>query len=238
MGSFYGDATTHFCEPCSEDRCTLCFGPTWAECTACDLTYYLKGNQCVDSASCGSHYYADSTGGSRTCQPCTGLCTECITASTTCTDCVDYFRLDGNTCNACMTRCMTCDTSVSTCDLCEPKWDWDGTKGTCWCDDGYGYFNLECLAVCPTGYYKDLTTRTCTLCESKCTACLTATVCTACNTALYKLVGSKCLCNSGFLYNVIECKSPCPNNFYGSTTSGECEACDSKCLVCFGAADT
>ena len=137
-----------------------------------------------------------------------------------------------------MNNCLTCDTSISSCDLCAPTWTYNSGTGECWCASGYGLFNLECKSICPTGYYKDTVTRLCTICESKCTACLTATVCTACNTALYKLVGSSCLCNSGFLYNVIECNDPCPNNFYGSTLTGKCEPCDNNCEVCYGASNT
>lgn len=92
------------------------------------------------------------------------------------------------------------------------------------------------MTNCPTGFYKDSTTRTCLTCDLKCLSCDSKTICTSCATN-FRLFLGKCICNTGlgYLEETIDffdkkiCKNPCDPGFYGDDTTFTCTICHTNC---------
>ena len=163
------------------------------------------------------------------CKTCSGSaatnCQTCYTGkyllavNSSCVSCnVDgYYQDTGTqTCKACDTSCKTCSGSAATNCLS--------------CDTGKYLLasNNSCVSCDVDGYYQDTGTQTCKACDTSCKTCSgsSTTSCLSCYSGKYFLVAN----NSCVSCNV--------DGYYQDTTTQTCNACDSSCQTCNGAAAT
>lgn len=140
--------------------------------------------------------------------------------------------LSGTTCNeTCLTGygyqstpnfCILCDLNCTICYELPVNCSACTTYGTY---ESFLYsITNQCLAICPPGYFANVTTHTCDLCNTNCTACIyTANYCTACITYF------------GYANHV--CYNPCPVGYYNNTNGTNCTACSVYCYICVDPAD-
>ena len=104
-------------------------------------------------------------------------------------------------CRSCNSGCVTC-TSATDCDVCVTEATRQGAEGDC---------------ACLSGYY-DAGEIVCPKCSAECEECVDeATKCTKCDEdAKFKLVGTTCQCEDGYLIVV-------------GATETTCELCGSNC---------
>ena len=107
--------------------------------------------------------------------------------------------------------------SLLTCATCNAA----GNSSCLSCNSGSFLYKGECLAVCPAGYFGDVTTNTCDQCYQAANGA-TFLTCATCNAA----GNSSCLsCSSGsFLYGG-ECLAACPAGYFGNTKTNTCTQC-------------
>lgn len=82
--------------------------------------------------------------------------------------------------------------------------------------------NHTCSAICPSGYYKNVSSNKCLSCNSNCHTCFGGNTdnCSSCTGLLY------------FNSLTNECSSTCPGGYYANTSNNICTVCDSTCLTC------
>lgn len=246
------------CVQCPEG-CVSCNA---TQCIACSPGWDLKNGSChadncikvvgIKCEECKPGYYVSAAD---ECMRCPALCTACN--GTACTMCVavaelsagkcilphcntasgslctacdsGYYINAAGLCSACTANCQQCSSSTS-CDICVAKYYAVGTL--CMplhCTRLMGGSCAECMA----GFYLDLATNTCNLCQATCTTCANeATSCTSCS-APYTLVGSTC--------SILNCKTSngtlcgeCALGYFLTNNGTACLPCDAACSSCVG----
>lgn len=209
------------CTACSSP-CLTCSGAV-TSCLSCDPSItpsvYLSGTHCV--TGCPSGRYANDT--NNECTLCVSPCLTCTTASN-CVTCVSTHSFLQNACLlscpsgyvsinqiclACQSPCGTCSVTQTNCTSClstlSPSQYLAGNT---------------CVATCPSGFYGNVSTLTCTGCVSPCATCTSASSCLSC------VVGSNLFQNT--------CSSTCQDGTYVS--NGVCSPCSAGCKTCSGTA--
>lgn len=237
-GQFISSSFPNTCAYC-DPSCINC-SVTSTNCTlnACNPGYYYLASNSTCVSNCPNNYYANTTTGLCTvciagCQLCYGgSLNECTLCQTTASNVSYYKIIDINTCTQicppgqypyqlllacqyCHPTCLTCNTSATDCQTCNNI-------------SGIPYFQLnnKCLAICPNGYYGEVSNNTCEYCPTGCSLCYgnLQSTCTKCTTALtvpYFLV-----------YGTTNCSTSCPDGQYSNTAANSCFLCDQNCNTC------
>lgn len=231
----------HQCSPCNS-FCTVCFGPSSSECTACN-------NQTIGGASV--IYYKDLNS---------------TTCNTTCPDGQFILSSVPNVCTACSVKCLRCSTAAENCFQCSLAYFLFNATNTCYaqcplnyynnpiitpnnyyctqCTDGClnctgptlsscttcknltnsttPYFKHPTLSVCnnscPVGYFGNATSNKCDSCQTGCINCTSnASYCFACESAGGNDYFKTKMTNS--------CVLICPNGYYGNSSDYTCHTC-------------
>jgi hypothetical protein len=198
------------CKTCSPTNINLC--------TTCNSPYKLFNGKCL--SACPEGTFSNE---SNVCKPCgVDKCSKCSVGNT-CTRCLNGYVLLNNKCipepcpagyvvNPITNTCVACQ--VSNCATC-PLNDLQTCK-TC-VYPNILLNNNECVATCPSGYYKDSLTQKCLPCSSNCKSCSDSSNCVVCN-------------SNYFLLNA-KCRPECPNGY--TTNNGKCVRCETKnCSSC------
>lgn len=112
----------------------------------------------------------------------------------------------------------------------------------CWCLSSTYYYQGNCYANCPDGYWNNPATRYCDTCYSICATCFGPNYneCRSCK-AGYTLdpSGTRCICETGYFQSPgsTVCLSNCLALTYPNTTTYNCEDCSLKCAICSGPND-
>jgi proprotein convertase subtilisin/kexin type 5 len=94
----------------------------------------------------------------------------------------------------------------------------------------YYYFNGNCLASCPFGYYSSLQNNSniCETCDLSCLQCIGNSLnCSQCASGLF--LQSQ---NGNISFH---CLNFCPDYYYPDVINQICTACASPCLLCYSA---
>jgi len=152
LPGWYDDGDS--CMSCNAS-CTICTGPTSAECQACADGYFLEGQICVLVCPEGTfgklpdNVCESCNPACATCfGPTSEECTSCLTnyyyhaPTTTCGEnCPDGYYEDplDNQCNACTSPCATCNTTGTDCSSCLTGYFLQPDTNTCTdhCPDGF-----------------------------------------------------------------------------------------------------
>lgn len=230
---YYPNTQTNKCAPCSP-ACTLCYGPSNAECTECHqnttIKYYLLNttHQCLET--CPSGYYPNDA--FKNCTLCQG-CHSCADGST-CTSCPDGTYLKGTTCvasDACGNPYYA-DPTTNICQKCHDGCAICTGPLSTQCSQCTGNYMLvqalsSCVLACPNGYFNNQPSNTCDPCEetSYCATCplTSATTCTSCKSG-YFLSLSDSSCGTG----CVDTKQ------YPDQVLGRCMNCHTYCQECTG----
>jgi len=230
----------NYCSPCHES-CKNCIDSTF-NCIDCNEGFYpLEDNRKLCYKSCPAGYIFDQT--NKICKKCSQNCESC-NLDGSCSLCFIgnflnirdkkcYSRCDtgfyGNTtervCVQCVSPCIEC-LSYNYCSSC--------------IQDQYLNPLLKsnnCVTVCPDGYWANISTGKCELCDKKCKTC--------------KNSSKNCQsCGNDFYYNkdTDECLILCPNNKYYNKENSfyiaslnnipikdslkTCEKCNYECSTC------
>lgn len=120
-----------------------------------------------------------------------------------------FYTNNASFCIPCLTGCSTC-TDGSACVNCINGFTFDFATGKCICYsftyDPPGGGTQLCLAICPPGYYKEATNKTCTQCPFKCRECTAGNNCFDCyEPASYVVdsVNKTCVCIPGKIMGVV-----------------------------------
>jgi hypothetical protein len=165
----------------------------------------------------------------KTCQPCSPTCATCTGSQPNmCLTCLDNSNLRNDGTCACIpgyqltqtsggfscTLITSCDSTCQTCSGSLPN--------NCLTCKSTALLTQNGMCVCPTGFFWDPSTSTCSACTSGCLGCVgTPDTCVSCKTGLVldtALSPKNCVCSSGIGY------------FLGPNDT--CQACDSKCRAC------
>lgn len=204
----YADNVTGQCKPCPE-YCPKCTSLT--ACSECPAPLKKQNQKCVKDCDIGYTYYKLLN----ECKPCTDYnCKKC-TLNNICIECkppsilnkltdkcgfscpYKFFISKENdllSCQPCLKECATCNSTL-TCTS---------------CDDGYFWFNNNCIQTCPekTTPYRG----TCIPCSS--------TDCSVCKNGNPNLCD---ICNQGYIpYNGI-CYKECPSFTFKTIFNGNLE---------------
>ena len=202
--------------------CSACYGNLISECTSCSAGWYLSGNTCIQCwQGSGPTLYSCATcsGAAYTnCKSCNAPAFLYPDPEGECrTPCPDGFWGDTST-----RKCKACHNSASspfTCKTCTA-----GSSSSCTsCNDGTFLYGGQCLASCPNGYWEDTSINECMPCWSG--SGPTFFTCATCSGGAYTNCKS---CNApAFLYpdSEGECRTPCPDGFWGDTSSRTCKPC-------------
>ncbi|EAR96334.2 latrophilin/CL-like GPS domain protein (macronuclear) [Tetrahymena thermophila SB210] len=237
----------NLCVPC-DSKCLRCFGTTSEQCYSCTDGYVLQEKSCV--LSCNPGYYLQN----KICKQCNQACSLCFgPQNNQCTACSQGFYFKNNLCLPCHPFCQNCfGPNQDNCLFCNP---------------GSFLMRTQCYSNqqggCPKGYYGNMQTGLCSLCDPSCLACQGSSpnVCLSCPQGSYmtqlfydisgNTLPSSCspcpsvcqICTSAtlciqcqpnyFLY-MNTCLSTCPNGFYGSNVTGMCTPCGNNCTTCSG----
>ncbi|EAS04215.2 leishmanolysin family protein (macronuclear) [Tetrahymena thermophila SB210] len=217
-------SSSGICKQC-DPNCLTCSGSS-KNCTSCSNGAVLPDNTCPP---CTIGYYYNGS----TCVQCHPSCYKCNGQNNNnCTACSlpNYLRLDG-TCGACNSNqyvdqngsCQNCDPSCLTCSKA-------GNTGCTKCSTPGQYLTQPSLVCgnCTSSQYADPVDQKCKPCDASCLTCSAAgpTNCIACNNPAYFKDHATQLCG------------PCQQYYYGSTTTGYCEQCDSSCQTCHDSGPT
>ena len=202
-------------------------------CTSCYTNTYLYFDECISVCPIGK--WEDSV--NKICADCDSSCYTCFAGtSNSCIQCFSQYYLHNNVCLNCDSNCNNCQTSSTNCSDC--------TKGM------YLY-NNKCYSVCPSGFWANITTNKCDLCDKSCLSCSGSgnLQCTSCAAGFYLYSGQCLLCysncftcdktttfctscsSSTYLYNG-NCLSSCPKGYWPNSVNKSCDMCDSSCLTC------
>ncbi|CAD8121248.1 unnamed protein product [Paramecium sonneborni] len=252
------------CENC-QSCCLTCSGPTDRDCITFKKPYMIMpDNQAV--LSCPSNFIIIQQTIDRTlCVICDLSCKTCVDTPSKCLTCYDGYELLFNQCllscpistyrlNKDCTPCSdpVCQTCTeSQCLMCLPN-------------TFMSRISKLCISPCDTGYYSELTTRTCRKCHQTCKECSNPlfTQCSTCpdNTYMnmlqnlpegYYPSGKFCepcfsgcrfcsaiticqTCIAGFFLYNNFCVETCPSNMYPNQFVQKCLNCNQACNECTG----
>lgn len=194
MSSYCNGTSATDCVDCDDAGCISCNGP--GECFECVAGKHLSaGTTCVDTCPTGT--YAESTSAGSVCTPCDSSCSTCTGGtSSDCSTCPGVLTITPQDPGVCQHACVAsngfatagnsnCQPCNSTCGTCFAA----GADSciTCPIADGTALLddNLHarsdirgCVAVCPTGSYRDGTA--CLPCSANCASCTASNACTEC----------------------------------------------------------
>ena len=256
---YWADSSNNECMPCYISTtapyysCTTCVvGSAYNQCTSCSGSTFLNlPSTGACTTTCPNGYWADTA--NNECMPCysNGVspysCETCYAGSNNnCYTCFPNTFLYNSQCIAPCPNGYYGEASTNTCTACYNSGSSPYTCTTCFgqsndeclsCNTGYLYEG-QCLSSCPAGFWAQSSPNTCQPCYSSTTSpfsCLTcsagaSTNCQSCsaNTYLYPNTGGQCI-------------NPCPNGYWGDTTTWTCKSCYSsgsaprqQCATCFG----
>lgn len=174
----------------------------------------------------------------RVCQPCSYPCTACISTSTFCLSCSQGFTYNA-TSNSCI-QVSPCpfgqyqDTSGNCVKYCQsglyykfacvascPSGYTNNNFGGCiedsstlFCSAPLFRLGNNCVGFCPVGYWPNLATRVCDLCDSKCQSCISTSYCLSCKSGYTLAVDNSCVATANCAPNQIQylgrCFNSCP----------------------------
>ena len=218
--------------------CSTCNGGSDTNCLSCSVNYLNLPPVGSCTASCPSGYYQN--GGTMQCTQCfqgSGptyyTCATCSGGSSTnCNSCNVGSFLDSNKCvNPCPNGYWG-DTSSNTCKSCYSGTGPFYTCATCSggasnncnsCNAGSFLYSNECINPCPNGYWGDTSTHTCQSCYSSGTGPFHS--CATCSAGGSNNCNS---CNSGKFLHLNTCIDPCPDGYWGDSSTNTCEPCYSS----------
>jgi proprotein convertase subtilisin/kexin type 5 len=212
----YTDNIQLLCVEC-QSPCLTCTSNS--SCLTCVSNTYLYQEDCL--SSCPEGYFANSM--RRTCDICIRPCLTCL-SNLQCLSCIYgfynnithscvlkcsaqyYGDLESVQCQSCVNPCLTCNSNI-------------GNKCLS-CVNGTYLYSFECLDICPSGYYEDLSV--CSPCDFSCSTCSISPInCTSCPIGAY-------LSNS-------TCITSCPDHFYADSVINLCISCPDNCSTCINA---
>ena len=157
--------TTH-CKPCSPG-CKKCKNN--AECLSCGPGLLLVGNSCQTQCPAGQFRSKANS-----CEPCDGMCKECVLSSSNCIQCQEHEVLSGGQCvSICpvgtflLQNTKSCAPCHSSCKSCTGPSADDCTG----CGSASVMVNSRCLASCPSDYFFDKEANSCQPCDYYCSTC-------------------------------------------------------------------
>ena len=132
------------------------------------------------------------------CVNCDGNCGTCLTYPTFCTSCTtNRLIINSNTCGSCPAGQY--NSGTFTCGLCDPNCKTCSAISTCtdcpFNSIGHQTFrdltDHKCYYPCPSGFYGDLSSRTCVDCHGSCQNCTNSpTNCIVCKANYFRKIGS------------------------------------------------
>lgn len=205
----FGKNDKNQCVKCESENCERCNGETPEICEECLSNYFILKNKCIKE--CPQSTFKTTFG----CDDCSPFCKSCE-AENNCNLCMPtYYLKDGHCTNFCgdghlldndSQKCIPC--STLNCKVCNNK--------LCeLCNEGFFFFENECVLQCPEGYFKN--DNKCEKCSYGCLICSNFESCIKCEDNLIKFTE--------------KCVASCPT---GTTRVNDfCETCsDSTCEVC------
>ncbi|CAG9330189.1 unnamed protein product [Blepharisma stoltei] len=211
---------------------------------ACNDGYYFSANgQCSACApQCSTCYVSDST------------CISCVDSvhmrnppkcscpkfsnvvAGTCTCNTGYYFSSNSECSACAPQCASCSSTQINCGSCADTTHMTAAPA-CACPTNGSLAGTLC--VCNTGYYFSSNT-ICSACQSNCATCSSNSyACLVCTDPIHMsaapncacpnnsaLIGTTCVCNTGYFYSSNTVCSACQNNCQS------CSGSSSNCLTC------
>lgn len=184
---------------------------------------YLSGTTCVIASSCPAGTYPEPL--THVCTACNTSCSTCQINPNNCTSCPfglyylpNVCYLDCPTgyyessplikqCLSCNSRCISCGASSTNCSACTTSGPFESYLNT-------STNSCVVLSSCATGYFGNILTHVCEVCNSSCQTCVgMMDNCTWCISPL-------------FLLNNI-CYTICPVSYYGN--AGICILCNTLC---------
>jgi proprotein convertase subtilisin/kexin type 5 len=202
------DKTTLHCESCANSY----------ECLTCEAPYLVYNKVCYLICPALITYANTLT---KTCEACPANCLQCTGDFTlvTCSKCANGYVLDNGGCYVdCVTsglvksngECVACSTLCGTCSLTTTNCT------SCLFPSSNPYhFNFKCLSTCPSTFFNDNSTYTCSKCTPPCEQCKSVSIssCESCLTP-YLFAAPVCLsvCDPGFYksrYSCVQCTNDC-----------------------------
>ncbi|KAL4478585.1 hypothetical protein ABPG74_006820 [Tetrahymena malaccensis] len=253
------------CLPTCHPSCKTCSAQNNPNaCTSCNDGNYLSNNQCVTCpAPCGTCVYSNSQVICNSCTPttsytfdstnkvCNPICDPSCLACTqpqnsnACSSCPSGSFLQGSTCQPCQSPCKTCLNSATSCRSCvsSTNYTYDSVNFVCQmichssCSSCTKPNDQTQCTKCVDGYYLNGTT--CTLCNSPCKFCSSATQCLSCvNNTDYTYDPNAKQCISNCYQYCSSCSKPSDSNSCTACKDGyylsgsQCLQCSSPCSKC------
>ncbi|KCV70480.1 serine/threonine protein kinase [Fonticula alba] len=216
------------CQPC-DDACATCHGPSSADCITCPADHLLFQGTCLSACPEGSFPQAGR------CQPCHRSCLRCDGPdSTNCTACMGAGAPAPNGSGPCLAPCANGQFSdAGACRACDASCAACAGPGAADCTACHPDRLLRegrCEALCPVGFFADLSPATGPRCAPAHPSCVHATgpgadACTACDVGLLRADGL--------------CQPACPAGSFPSeavswlgSSEGVCALCSTGCASC------
>ena len=211
---------------CQVDPC-LAYNSVTNGCLQCAPPYLLV-NQSINITSMVSEYLtvcvlscpSGFVQSGSSCFPCSSNCVSCV-SSTICSQCIAGMYLYNALCiSICPLGTYATDSSCQACSLpyCSQCLSNNGTQACISCTKSTGTYlvNGNCVFVCPTGTYSDLTSQSCLNCSYNCISCSSSQSCSS--------------CSSGYFLYLGQCVTTCPNGTFAKGVT--CNPCSTGCFQC------
>ena len=129
-----------------------------------------------------------------------------------------YYSEASNECLACPSSCSNNCVNSTSCTLCLDAnciscYSFSNTNSCTDCDVGYVLHNSAC-AVCPSSYFYNRNTKSCTQCQDLCLECNSTSRCVICVENSYLQANYACACDKGYSGSVV-----CERNMFTATLS-------------------
>ena len=244
LNGYYKNYLMKQCIRC-DLSCQTCIQPGSSNCTSCSAPYYLNKGICL--MDCPSMTFMNNQ---------TRDCSDC---DQSCENCSDFHNYSCITCKTDMflqrsiipTSCgSTCEEgyypniSIKQCEKCNESCQSCSNYNNCTkCNSSLFLHisligNSTCEFSCSIGYYPNLQTRQCMICNDSCLTCSDSgnNSCISCHEGKY-LENGFCLfcdnpncCEETQFYLNYSCFYHCPDNYFGINRL--CLSCDTSCKTC------
>ena len=212
------------CVKCEDINCKLCDGNNASTCLECFSNYINHNNKCIQECP-PNHLEVDAK-----CVKCIDNCYSCSNLST-CDICNSGFFISND--NKCTNKCESgyyANLDTKRCTECAVEYCSECDNSKCLkCEDDYILLNdsLHCVAHCPEGFYKKISSDkslTCEKCKPGCNLCTNENNCFKCKDMSLVLYNNNCLA---------DCPSKMSKLVSNQNISSTCVPCsDNNCFSC------